>query len=393
MKKCEEESYVYFSSLDELKHWCTLTKKKVNTEVTLNFICKALNYLNVSDEKQDEFYKWCVDHHIDIVDKEAEEDDAEKQIARKYNRKKDVLDSFQLYLDGIGQYRLLSRSEEIELANTIQNPETSEEDREEAATILACANLRLVVKIAHKYKMLAQHNGVSMNDVIQNGNIGLWTAAHKYKPYYKFSTYAAYWIRRNIYRGICADREKYKLPLIVFEDIQALKRLESEFAEKEKRMPTEDELVDLMNKREQNKSNPKKTFDVAMIKELKFYDDRGISMESEKTLKSNPKENNSLVKDYIQDTDHSVEKEMDQKAMIEELYKALNKLPENERLCIDLLFGLNEEHEFYTETKASKVMGIKREEVRALKQTALDHLGNCFEDTELIYNLFNDMDL
>lgn len=392
MKKCEEENYTYFNSLDEFKRWCTQTKKKLNNEITVNFVCKVLNWLNISDKKQDEFFKWCSDNAINLVDKEADEEDRLKAQTR-YNRKKGELDSFQLYLDSIGQYRLLTRSEEIDLANKIQNTSLPEEDREEAATILACANLRLVVKIAHKYKVLAIKNGVSINDVIQNGNMGLWTAAHKYKPYCKFSTYASYWIRRNIYRGICTDREKYKLPLTVFEDIQALKKIETEFLESAKREATDRELADLMNQREKKKSNPKKRYTALMIKELKGYDEASISMECEKAGKTADKTNTTLVKDYIPDEKQNVEKRMTQQAAFEELYKALSKLSDIEKKCVELMFGLNPTREFYTETKVAKELGIKREEVRELKQTALEHLGKCFEDNELIYNLYNDMDL
>lgn len=392
MKKCEEQNYTYFNSLDEFKKWCIQSKKKANNEITTNFICKVLDHLGISDDEQDIFFKWCSENAVNVVDKEADEED-ELKAQTRYNRKTGELDSFQLYLDSIGQYRLLTRGEEIELANRIQDETLPKEDRDEAAMMLACANLRLVVKIAYKYKMLAIKNGVTMNDMIQNGNLGLWTAAHKYKPYCKFSTYASFWIRRNIYRGICTDREKYKLPLTVFEDIQAIKRIETQFIEREKKEPTDEDLARLMNEREQKKNAPKKVYTVMMIKELKSYDEMSISMEREKVCKASNKSNNTLVKDYIPDENQDVEQKMTRKAAFEELYKAINKLTSLERQCIELMFGLNADREFYTETKTAKIMNMKREEVRALKESALEHLGKCFEDNELIYNLFNDMHL
>ena len=82
MKKCEEENYTYFNSLNELKKWCEQTKKKLNNEVTVNFVCKALNWLNISDMKQDEFFKWCSDNDINLVDKEADEEDSLKAQTR-----------------------------------------------------------------------------------------------------------------------------------------------------------------------------------------------------------------------------------------------------------------------------------------------------------------------
>jgi RNA polymerase primary sigma factor len=136
------------------------------------------------------------------------------------------LDSIQMYLKEIGQYPLISAQEEKELAKRIQNGD------KEAESILAKANLRLVVSIAKKY--VGRSPDLTLLDLIQEGNLGLFRAVDKfdYKKGFKFSTYATWWIRQAITRALADQSRTIRVPVHMVETIakyrQVVRRLTQE---------------------------------------------------------------------------------------------------------------------------------------------------------------------
>src|ERR1700742_4490308 len=144
-------------------------------------------------------------------------------------------DTLQLFLNEIGRHRLLTPSEEIDLAKRIERGDLSAKDR------MINANLRLVVSIAKKY----QGSELTLLDLIQEGILGLIRAVEKFdwRRGYRFSTYATWWIRQAVERGMDAKARTIKLPINLVRNQRKLARAENTLALKLDRPPTEDELA------------------------------------------------------------------------------------------------------------------------------------------------------
>src|SRR6266550_1226790 len=144
-------------------------------------------------------------------------------------------DALQLFLNEAGRYKLLTASEEVELAKRIERG-----DRE-AKDLMINSNLRLVVSIAKKY----QGHGISLLDLIQEGIIGLIRAVEKFdwRRGYKFSTYATWWIRQAVQRGVANKSRTIRIPVHIVEREQKIARAERELVAKLGRQPTDAELA------------------------------------------------------------------------------------------------------------------------------------------------------
>src|SRR5213596_3899035 len=145
-------------------------------------------------------------------------------------------DALQLFLNEAGRYRLLTASEEVELAKRIERG-----DRE-AKELMINSNLRLVVSIAKKY----QGHGISLLDLIQEGIIGLIRAVEKFdwRRGYKFSTYATWWIRQAVQRGVANKSRTIRIPVHIIEREQKMARAERELAVQLERDPTDEEVAE-----------------------------------------------------------------------------------------------------------------------------------------------------
>ena len=150
-----------------------------------------------------------------------------------------INDPVRMYLKEIGQIRLLTLTEESELADRISNGD------EEAKSILAEANLRLVVSIAKRYV----GRGMLFLDLIQEGNIGLMKAVDKFDitKGYKFSTYATWWIRQAITRAIADQARTIRVPVHMVETINKLARVQRQLTLELNREPSEEEIAKKMN--------------------------------------------------------------------------------------------------------------------------------------------------
>src|SRR2546428_2392975 len=144
-------------------------------------------------------------------------------------------DALQLFLNEAGRYKLLTASEEIELAKRIERGD------KEAKDLMINSNLRLVVSIAKKY----QGHGISLLDLIQEGIIGLIRAVEKFdwRRGYKFSTYATWWIRQAVQRGVANKSRTIRIPVHIVEREQKIARAERELVVKLGRQPTDEELA------------------------------------------------------------------------------------------------------------------------------------------------------
>ena len=144
-------------------------------------------------------------------------------------------DALQLFLNEAGRYKLLTAEEEVELAKRIERGEKDAKD------LMINSNLRLVVSIAKRY----QGHGLSLLDLIQEGIIGLIRAVEKfdYRKGFKFSTYATWWIRQAVQRGVANKSRTIRIPVHIVEREQKIARAERELVAKLGRQPTDQELA------------------------------------------------------------------------------------------------------------------------------------------------------
>ena len=215
------------------KELIEMGKKKGS--ITYEELAEKLKNLDLDADSLDDLYNTLSENNIKVVS-ENEEDDEDPSTTSNELLTKDLTinDPVRMYLKEIGQIKLLTTEEELELADRIANGD------EQAKAILAEANLRLVVSIAKRYV----GRGMLFLDLIQEGNIGLMKAVEKFDVTkgYKFSTYATWWIRQAITRAIADQARTIRVPVHMVETINKLARVERQLTLELNREPTEEEL-------------------------------------------------------------------------------------------------------------------------------------------------------
>jgi RNA polymerase sigma factor (sigma-70 family) len=251
------------------------------------------------------------------------------------------------YLKEISNYPLLSREEEVEISKHIA------EGDEEAKKKLIASNLRLVVNIAKKYSKL----GIPLQDLIQEGNIGLIKAAEKfdYKKGKKFSTYATFWIKQSILRYISSNNKVIRHPVYVYDNLAKIRKFISEYKAKYEREPSIEKIA---------KATGIKKKDVEKYLEL-----------NEVTINSLDEPYGEIGNLYgtIADKSEYIEDKIILESDNETLLKALDILDEKEKEIIIHRFGLLDTKPM-TLNELGKKLGLTRERVRQLQVRALNKL-------------------
>ena len=239
----------------------------------------------------------------------------------------------------------------------IATPEEMEiiKDGEEARQIMIESNLRLVVSIARKYRGY----GVPLNDLIQEGNIGLIQAVDRFdwRKGTRFSTCATLWIRQAVIRAIQAQSQLVKLPTRISEQLHKLNRAREVLTQELGREPTAQELARFMKM-------PK-----AQVEELLSYPHQVSSLDEPVDS-----EEKVTLLDAIEDTSTlNPEEEMLQRTLREHIDRALNELPENYRTVIKLRYGL-EDGQTHTYEEIGRRLGLSRQRVKQIADVALKRL-------------------
>ncbi len=286
-------------------------------------------------------------------------------------------DSVHTYLKSIGRTSLLTAEQEVDLAKRIEAGLFAEHKLEENATGLdekyrhelelvaedgrrakshmLEANLRLVVSVAKKYS----DRGLSLLDVVQEGNLGLIRAVEKfdYTKGYKFSTYAMWWIRQAIQRGFADSARTIRLPVHVLEMLSKLSRVERDMHQKLGREPTPEELaVELDRTPDQ-------------IEELLRTSRQPISLDS--TI---GEDGETSIGDLIEDVDAPEASELvDRQLMAEQLRSALDALTPREATIMAMRFGLYDGNP-HTLDEIGRALGLTRERIRQLEKQSLSKL-------------------
>ncbi len=285
-------------------------------------------------------------------------------------------DSVHTYLKSIGRTSLLTAEQEVDLAKRIEaglfaehkletatgldenfrrELEIIAEDGRRAKAHMLEANLRLVVSVAKKYS----DRGLSLLDVVQEGNLGLIRAVEKfdYTKGYKFSTYAMWWIRQAIQRGFADSARTIRLPVHVLEMLSKLSRVERDMHQRLGREPTPEELaVELDRTPDQ-------------IEELLRTSRQPISLDS--TI---GEDGETSIGDLIEDVDAPEASELvDRQLMAEQLRSALDALTPREATIMAMRFGLYDGNP-HTLDEIGRALGLTRERIRQLEKQSLSKL-------------------
>lgn len=261
------------------------------------------------------------------------------------NRESASLDK---YLQEIGHEELISVEEEVELAQRIKKG-----DRK-ALEKLTKANLRFVVSVAKQY----QNQGLSLPDLINEGNLGLIKAAEKFDETrgFKFISYAVWWIRQSILQAIAEQSRIVRLPLNQVGSVNKINRILNQFEQENERRPSLEEIADKVDLPQEK------------IEDAMKVNGRHISVDAPFV----EGDENSLL-DILPNADAPMaDNELVQESLREEISRALITLNERERNIIEAFFGINQPE--MTLEEIGDKFGLTRERVRQIKEKAIRRL-------------------
>lgn len=328
--------------------------------VTYNDINENLSTFQLEVEQIEKIYEKMAILKIEITDdesysigkivrekptKQAKEPKKEIDLAKGIK----VDDPVRMYLKEIGKINLLTVDEEIEIAQRIEDGDSS------AKAELAEANLRLVVSIAKRYI----NRGMPFLDLIQEGNLGLMRAVEKfeYKKGFKFSTYATWWIRQAITRAIADQARTIRIPVHMVETINRLLRVQRTLVQDLGREPTPEEIAEELD------------MEVERVREIQKIAQEPVSLET-----PIGEEEDSHLGDFIPDEDIPSPQEAATTTMLrEQLFQTLSMLTEREQKVIRLRFGLDD-GKIRTLEEVGRVFDVTRERIRQIEAKALRKL-------------------
>jgi RNA polymerase primary sigma factor len=259
-------------------------------------------------------------------------------------------DALQLFLNEMARYPLLTAEEEVELAKLIERGDKAAKDR------MVNSNLRLVVSIAKKY----QGHGLSLLDLIQEGIIGLIRAVEKFdwRRGFKFSTYATWWIRQAVQRGVANKARTIRMPVHIVDRERKMAKAERELSAKLGRAPTLQEIAKAA------KLPLKQVRDVEGAARAVTSLDRPVGSDSETSLG-----------ELVSGNEAPPEEELEVSLRQEALRRAVAELPDRERNVLKLRFGLNGDPSPQSLEQIGKTLGLTRERVRQIETEALKRLA------------------
>lgn len=272
-------------------------------------------------------------------------------------------DSINYYINLISKYGLLTRAEEQTIATNIQK----DIEKDKNINLLVQSNLKLVVKIAHKYK----NYGVDLMDVICMGNEGLSIAAERYRPTKaKFSSYAAFWIKQKIRRGISAQARDIRIPASRLTQIHKINVISKSMEEELGREPTAEEISEITG-----------------IKQVRIQKILGMQISYVHIDAPCPEVGNKTFAEIIPDN-NAIAPDAEAVMLNEQdwLAQTLKDLPLNEQEVLKARFGLDG-HQPKTLEEIGKNMGLTRERIRQIEAKSLKRLKGKFKTLSVPSNL------
>ena len=253
--------------------------------------------------------------------------------------------SLEDYLNDISKQPLLTAEEEVKLAQRIRN------DDREALERLVCANLRFVVSVAKQY----QNQGLTLPDLINEGNIGLIKAAEKFDETrgFKFISYAVWWIRQSILQALAEQSRMVRLPLNQVSAVSRINKLIMKFEQEHERKPSAYELSELIDE------TPEKIRDSLRA--------NGRPMSINAPLGEG--DDSTLLEVISDENTPQADRGRIDKSLATEIERMLDTLDEREKTIVEMCFGINNRE--MTLEEISEKFGLSRERVRQIREKAL----------------------
>jgi RNA polymerase primary sigma factor len=316
--------------------------------VTVGELDELTRFLELNDDDVDALEAHVESQGLDIND-DCGREAVEPTLYRNGELAAATTDALQLFLNEIRRYPLLTAQEEIELAKRIEAGDLEAKER------MINSNLRLVVSIAKKY----QGQELSLLDLIQEGIFGLIRAAEKfdYRKGFKFSTYATFWIRQAIQRGLANKARTIRIPVHIGQRERKIVRAERELSAKLGRDPTDDEIA------------AEAELPVEQVEEVR---------EAARTVTSLDRpvgeEGETALGDLLESGAPPTHEEVEVSLVEETLRRTIEELPEPERNVVKLRYGINgDDPQPLRET--GRRLGLSAERVRQLESKALKLLA------------------
>ena len=257
--------------------------------------------------------------------------------------------SLDKYLQDIGRGELITADEEAELARKARTGDINARNR------LCKANLRFVVSVAKQY----QNRGLSLPDLINEGNIGMIKAAERFDETrgFKFISYAVWWIRQTILQALADQSRLVRLPLNQVSALDKIKRANATLEQLLEREPTDEELANLLG------------FDKDKVRDTISSSGKYISID----MPLNPDGEDTMLDIIINEESPSPEKETLQESLKKEIHRSLSSISEKEREVVEFYFGLSGETPKTLE-EIGEEFDLTRERVRQIKEKAIRRL-------------------
>lgn len=353
-----------YKSLEEIKQYLLEQSKKEN-EINEKDVIDIATKNHLSEDEEEDLFNWIQENdeilmsgedeedELDEEDEDEDEDEEEndsEETSSQVDRKKSF-DSMKAYLQEIGAVDRLTPEEEIEIGRRAAQGDP------EAKEIMINANLRLVVAMARKFL----NRGLSYQDLIQEGNIGLMRAVEKFDPDkgFRFSTYATWWIRQSLTRAIADQSRDIRIPVHTTEQIYKIKKIQRELFQEFNREPTPEEIAEKIP-----------GMDAAKVTDLLSVSQDTISLES-----PTGDEEDSTLGDFIKDDSiKGPEDVFKSEALKDQIDKVLKELPEREEAIVRMRFGLDGTGTVKTLDEVGKIYGITKERVRQIENKAMRRL-------------------
>ena len=317
--------------------------------VNLSELSELVSELDLDDEQAQTVHERIEARGMDVTD-DCGKDVAEPVKIVNGEMAAATTDALQLFLNEVRRHALLTADEEIELAKAIERGDLEAKER------MINSNLRLVVSIAKKY----QGNELPLLDLIQEGILGLIRASEKFdwRKGYKFSTYATFWIRESIQRGLANRGRTIRLPVHIGQRERKIARTQRELSIKLGREPTDEEI--------------------AAAAELTMDDIREVQ-DAARTVTSLDRpvgeEEDTGLGDLLPSDEKGPEEEVEITLRESALRRAIEQLPETEREVVRLRYGINGAGEPTPLREAGRRLGMSAEGVRKLESKALQKLA------------------
>jgi RNA polymerase nonessential primary-like sigma factor len=310
--------------------------------------------LMLLDDDSEEIVAAEVDDSEAVEGLDAADPDAVDATSERFLSGDGDFDATRLYLNEIGESRLLTAEEEVLYARLAQRGDNAARQR------MIVSNLRLVVKIARRYL----NRGLPLLDLIEEGNLGLIRAVEKFDPErgFRFSTYATWWIRQTIERAIMNQTRTVRLPIHVVKEINVYLKAARKLAQRLDHEPTSEDIASVLDK------------PISEVKRMLGLNERIASVDSPFS-----KDADKPLVDMLQDeaADDPTERIQDEDIQ-SNLEHWLGKLNEKQREVVERRFGLHG-YEHSTLERVAQELGVTRERVRQIQMDALRRLRDILE--------------